>query len=190
MFKVKFLMLLVICNILITGCTSVQLISNYDENIDKQAQALQKKLDTYFISMKNLQGKSTNYVENQKFYEEVLADINSLETRAAIIYKNEITQQQVVSLKDNFAYLVFLHKQCFDQKRLNDDQRKKVRELGVDLSLDCKIEYGAPKELKNRGDKELKKVFINPVQRIFNSHLGAIMKLEFSKKRGNDNKEP
>ncbi|WP_237812808.1 hypothetical protein [Acinetobacter baumannii] len=181
----KFIGLFISIGLIFTGCTSIQLVSNYDENVDTQTQELQKKMDTYFISMKNLQGAPTTFKENQKFYEGVLADINALESRAAIIYKNELTQQQVQLLKENFAYLVLLHKQCFDnQPVLTDAQKQIVKKEGVDLSMDCNTAYGAPVNLKNRGDKELKKIYIKPIQTSFSSHLGAIMKLELAKKRG------
>lgn len=172
-------------SIFLSGCSTIQLVSNYDEDVDKQTQALQKKMDTYFISMQNLQGVPTTYKENQKFYEEVLADINALDSRAAIIYKNELTQQQVQLLRENFAYLVLLHKQCFvNQPILTDVQKQIIKKEGVDLSMDCNPEYGAPIYLKDRGNKELKKVYIKPVQSSFSSHLGSIMKLELAKKRG------
>ena len=39
-----------------SGCTSIHLVSNYDEIIDNQAQQLQKKLDGYFISLQSTNG--------------------------------------------------------------------------------------------------------------------------------------
>ncbi len=172
-------------SIFLSGCSTIQLVSNYDEDVDKQTQALQKKMDIYFISMKNLQGKPTSYKENQKFYEEVLADINALNTRAAVIYKNELTQEQVSQLKMNFAELVLLHKQCFDDKnKLTPELKKTIKSQGADLSLDCQKIFGSPQDLKARGDIELQKDYIPSMQRSFESIFRAIMKFELAKKRG------
>ncbi|MFN4366490.1 MAG: hypothetical protein ACK4GA_02480 [Acinetobacter sp.] len=173
----------------LTACTSIQLISNYDESVDKQAQDLQKKLDTYFISLQNLQGEPITYKENQKFYEGVLADINALEARAGIIYKNSLTQEQVHLVKQNFAYLILLHKNCINnQPKLTKEQIAIIDKKGVDLSLDCNTEFGSPVQLSNRGNQSLNRYSIPIIQQNFRTQLAAIMKFELVKKRGEKNK--
>ncbi|MEG1226904.1 MAG: hypothetical protein RSD83_20275 [Hafnia sp.] len=169
----------------ISGCTSIQLVSNYDETIDNQAQQLQKKLDTYFISLQSAGVEDLKYKSQQKFYEGVLADIDAMNVRASGIYKNKLTIEQIDLVKENLAYLVLLHKQCTTSP-LTDAQKKKVKENGVDLSMDCKVENGASANASDRGESTISRFVIAPIQALFNQHAGAIMALELAKKRGKD----
>ncbi len=169
--------------LIISACTSIQLVSNYDETIDIQAQQLQKKLDMYFISFQNAGNEDLKYKSQQKFYEGVLADLNAMNVRASGIYKNKLTIEQIDLAKQNLAYLVLLHKQCVSCS-LTEEQIKKVKEKGVDLSMDCNIEYGATSDVKSRGDVSINRFVVAPIQALFNQHLGTIMALELAKKRG------
>jgi hypothetical protein len=169
--------------IVASGCASIQLVSNYDETIDNQAQQLQKKLDGYFISLQNASANELKYKSQIQFYEGVLADLNAMEVRAAGIYKNKLTNEQIELAKINLAYLVLLHKQCVTGK-LSDEQKDNVANNGIDLSMDCKVENGATSDVANRGNKKLNPLLVAPVQSLFNQHLGAIIALELAKKRG------
>lgn len=187
----KFIGMFLSVSLFFTGCTTVQLVSNYDETVDKQSQELQKKLDSYFISLQNLRGEPLTYKENLKFYEGVLTDLNALELRSSIIYKNKITQQEVVLLKDSIALLVLMHKNCIDgNNKLTDEQLKLVHENGIDLSLDCQKRFGAKNDLMNRAEEKINPYTIFPIQSGVNQHLGAIMKLELEKKRGEKDNQP
>lgn len=169
----------------INACTSIQLVSNYDEAIDGQAQQVQKKLDIYFISLQSAGTEDLKYKSQQKFYEGVLADLNAMSVRASGIYKNKRTIEQIDLAKENLAYLTLLHKQCVKEK-LTDDQKKKVKDNGVDLSMDCKIENGANDNITDRREASINRFVLAPVQALFNQHIGAIMALELAKKRGED----
>nr|VFJ94983.1 MAG: hypothetical protein BECKH772A_GA0070896_1008011 [Candidatus Kentron sp. H]VFJ95909.1 MAG: hypothetical protein BECKH772B_GA0070898_1008412 [Candidatus Kentron sp. H]VFK01951.1 MAG: hypothetical protein BECKH772C_GA0070978_1007711 [Candidatus Kentron sp. H] len=169
----------------INACTSIQLSSNYDEAIDSQAQQLQKKLDTYFISLQSAGVEDLKYKSQQKFYEGVLADLNAMSIRASGIYKNKLTIKQIDLAKENLAYLALLHKQCVTAP-LTEDQKKKVKDNGVDLSMDCKIENGATANATDRSETSINRSVIAPVQALFNQHAGTIMALELAKKRGED----
>lgn len=167
------------------GCSSIQLVSNYDEGIDNQAQKLQKKLDGYLVSLQNVNEENLKYKNQQKFYEDVVSDLNALSVRADGIYKNKITIEQVSLARDNLAYLVLLHKKCITSV-LTTEQKKKVQENGIDLSLDCNIVNGATADEKDRGEIKITRALLSPVQKMFNQHFGAIMALELAKKRGED----
>lgn len=175
--------LLVLSVITVSSCTSIQLISNYDETIDTQAQQLQKKLDTYFISLRNAGGEDLKYKAQQKFYEGVWADLNAMAVRASGIYKNKITIEQIDLAKENLAYLVLMHKQCITGA-LTKDQKMKVKDKGADLSLDCRVNYGATSDATGRGDIPINRFATAPIQALFNQHLGTIMAFELAKKRG------
>jgi len=172
-----------------SGCSSIQLVSDYDESVDNQSQQLQKKLDGYFVSLQNASPAELKYKQQQKFYEGVLTDINSLEVRAGGIYNNKITIDQIKLLKDNFSYLLLMHKKCLDDfdklpEKEKDNLNKLREDNGPDLSLDCNAQFGAVSDIVGRGEISLSRATVAPLQRIFNQHLGTIMALELAKKRG------
>ncbi|MCK9372616.1 MAG: hypothetical protein M0P91_05420 [Sulfuricurvum sp.] len=180
--------ILIILSLGISGCTSIQLISNYDKSIDSEAQQLQKKIDGHFISLQNATTEDLKYKNQQKFYEGVLADLNAIEIRANGIYKNKLTIEQINLAKENLSYLVLLHKNCVTAS-LSLEQIEKVKINGIDLSMDCKVENGATTDTTDRGEIAINRVLITPIQRQFNQHLGAVMALELAKKRGENKSE-
>ncbi|MDO9006092.1 MAG: hypothetical protein Q7V20_21825 [Aquabacterium sp.] len=182
--KTNYLLMGILTLTLVTsGCTTIQLVSNYDETIDGQAQQVQKKFDTYFISLQAAKGDDLKYKSQQKLYQELLADLNAMSIRASGIYKNKITIEQIDLAKENLAYLVLLHKQCITTP-LTDSQKEKVRTNGIDLSLDCRVDNGATENVPDRGDIAINRFVVAPIQSLFNQHIGAVMALELAKKRG------
>jgi hypothetical protein len=169
--------------LMVSGCTPIQLVSNYDETIDHDSKQLQKKLDGYFISLQSASIEDLKYKSQQKFYEGVLADLNAIKVRADGIYNNKLTIEQIDLAKENLAYLVLLHKQCITGA-LSDVQKEMVKKNGIDLSMDCKVENGATADLSNRGDIAINRFVVKPAQDLFNQHFGAVMALELAKKRG------
>lgn len=182
--KVRVLLLftLVVILVVIGACTSVQLVSRYDQTIDDEALQLQKKLDAYFISLQSAGSEDLKYKSRQKFYEGVLVDLSAMGVRAGGIYKNKSTIEQIDLLKENFAYLVLLHKKCITAP-LSAEQKEKIKKNGIDLSMNCKVENGATADASDRGDTMINPFVVAPVQSLFNQHLGAVMALELAKKR-------
>jgi hypothetical protein len=168
---------------LLSACAPIQLVSNYDEVIDQEAQSLQKKMDAYFISLQNSSPDARKFKNQQKFYEGALADLNSMQVRAGGIYKNKLTMEQIDLAKENLAYLVLLNKGCVAAP-LTAEQKQKVKSNGIDLSMDCKKDNGASEDSAGRGEIVLNQFVVSPIQALFNQHLGAIMALELAKKRG------
>lgn len=181
--KTKWKLGLVTVLLALSACTSVQLVSNYDDVIDRETLALQKKLDAYFIALKSTDAEQRRYRNQRKFYESVVVDLNSLQVRAQGIYRNGKTVEQFDLVEENLAYLLLLHKGCVTAP-LTDEQKRKVRDNGVDLSLDCKREFGATADVAGRGEQALSPLLVSPLQAQFNQQLGAIMALEMAKKRG------
>lgn len=172
-----------VMSMMISGCSSVQLTSKYDETIDHQTQQLQRKLDGHFVSMQNMKNEDLKYKNQQHFYEGVLSDLNALEVRASGIYDNQQTIEQLKLIKINFAYLILLNKECATST-LSAQQKERVISNGADLSMNCRVLNGAEEDIDNRGEIALNKMLISPIQKLFNQHLGAIMALEMEKKRG------
>ena len=179
---------LITTTLVITACTSIQLVSTYDEVIDNQAQDLQKKIDKHFTSLQLGDEESLKYKSNLNFYKETLTDLNAMAVRASAIYKNKLTIQQIELAKINLAYVVLLNKKCI-YSTLSPEQIAKVNTNGIDLSMDCNTEKGATKDEPARGEQKLNRATISPIKNLFNQHLGAIMALELAKKRGDSDED-
>ncbi|WP_371365469.1 hypothetical protein ACA097_19895 [Pseudomonas sp. QL9] len=167
----------------LAACTSVKLISDYDEVIDSQALQLQKKIDSKLTSLRFAADYQLKYQANQDFYRDALTDLNAMSVRASAIYQNQPTLKQIELAKTNLAYLVLLNKGCVEAP-LSSAQIAKVEANGIDLSMDCHVENGATSNANAKGEHQLNRFVIPPVQALFNQHLGAIMALELAKKRG------
>jgi archaellum component FlaF (FlaF/FlaG flagellin family) len=165
------------------ACSSIQLVSTYDEVIDAQAQSLQKKLDSHLTSLQIADDDQLKYKSNKKFYMETLTDLNAMSVRASAIYNNKLTIEQIRLVKTNLAYLVLLNKKCVNRK-LTEEQINKVDENGVDLSMNCNIEKGATQNETARGEQKLNPLTVPAIQDQFNQLFGYIMALELDKKHG------
>ncbi len=76
---------------LVAGCSSVRLISEYDEITDKAATALQEKVSRFIIQLESEIGtEEAKYVNHKQFYQEAKVDLNTLKIRADAIDKNKI----------------------------------------------------------------------------------------------------
>ncbi|MPT40443.1 MAG: hypothetical protein E2603_18610 [Achromobacter sp.] len=170
---------------LVSGCSSVQLISNYDETTDRNAQALQRKFDSHLVSLQNSGEEGLKFKNNQEFYESASVDLTALKVRAEGIYKNKITIEQIDLATTNLAYLVLLNKRCMStDKPLTAAQIQAVGEMGPDLSMDCDVAFGAEADRPARGEMTLEREAIPPIKSMFNQLFGAIMAAELAKKRG------
>ena len=185
MIKPDFRLFLLSAVIFLSACTPIQLVSDYDEDIDKGSAALHKKIDSYFVSFNSLSSDERKYKNQQKFYEDVVVDLNSLKVRASAIYKNELTEEQLDIVEENLAYLLLLHKGCVTAP-LTNEQKENVNTNGIDTSVDCKVLHGASSDSNGHGDKTLNTALITPIKAIFDQKFGAIMALELAKKRGEE----
>ena len=92
------------------GCT-VKLISTYDEKTDVAVSDLQKRMETFFLSLESLEGlPECNYEYHAAFYRDIKVSVSAIEVRARAIPDNDLTIEQVVLLKENIDLLEQLHK--------------------------------------------------------------------------------
>jgi hypothetical protein len=104
---------------LTASCSSIRLISAYDEITDKAVTALQEKVSTFFIQMDSDIGtEQANYVHHEKFYQEAKVDLSTLRIRANAIEKNKIVQDQLKELNSMLLNLEALHKIGFASKEM------------------------------------------------------------------------
>lgn len=182
--RIAYLIGLALCIATLTGCP-VKLVSNYDETIDKEATALHKKLDEFFVTLPNKAREEREFRHNQAFYEEVLVDLSSLQVRAEGIHKNRLTIEQLELVETNIGYLTLLHKGCVTGP-LTKNQKEKVKQNGVDVSMDCKAAHGASENVSDRGASVLNPAIVGNLRRQLGQQLGAVMALELAKKRGEE----
>lgn len=92
-----------------TGCT-IRLISSYDEKTDEAITDMQKKFETFFLTLESQEGlPECEYENHTEFYKDAKVSISAIEVRARAIPDNEITIKQVVLLKENISLLEQLH---------------------------------------------------------------------------------
>jgi hypothetical protein len=90
----------------LSACTSVHLISDYDEGIDKGITDLQKSTETFFTKLDHT-GRSVGPLSTQEqdFLDQASVAITALQIRAAALPKNDITSSQLALLKDSVSTL-------------------------------------------------------------------------------------
>ena len=107
----RILSIFLLCTLMVLFGCSIKLISSYDETTDKTVTALQKKVESFFVTVESQEGlPECEYNNHKKFYDEVKVEISAIEVRARAIPNNEITIEQVELLKDSLNKLESLHK--------------------------------------------------------------------------------
>lgn len=170
----------------VAACAPVQFVARYDGQTDLAAQTMQRDIATFFVKMTtSAVTADTSFAANQSFYQQETVNIGAMQLRAAQIPKNDLTMQQLELVKENLAYLALLHKHCVSGA-LTDAQQAAVRQNGIDASLDCHVSFGASADKAGQGNMTLEPFIIPILSSQFDTSLGAIMKLEFAKKRGSN----
>lgn len=96
---------------LIGSCSSIELISRYDELTDKTVNEMQQKTSNFLEKLKDEIGTAeANYANHKTFFQEAKASLNTLLIRANAIEKNDITIQHITLLRQNIDALESLHK--------------------------------------------------------------------------------
>jgi hypothetical protein len=168
-----------------TACAPIELVSKYDNQTDESASAMQKEISAFLVKLDTATTPAeASFVANQEFYRKQAVNINAMQLRAQNIPKNSITIEQLQLVEENLALLAFLHKNCVTNGALSDAQKTAIRINGVDASVRCRKDYGAETEASDRGNSVLNPVFVPSVASSLDSTLGAVMKLEIAKKRG------
>jgi len=119
LFNSKSLILIVM--VALSGCVQKH-ISDYDENTDKSVTSLQRKFETFFVTLDTLiEQDKCEYINHINFYKSSKIDISSVQVRAKALTKNEKTIEQVSLLSDSLNSLEKLHKLgCFSTEQLEN----------------------------------------------------------------------
>ncbi|MBL3548815.1 MULTISPECIES: hypothetical protein [Chryseobacterium] len=101
--------------VILTSCTSIKLISDYDELTDKKIVALQEKVTGFVVKIRDEIGTDkAKYVNYKPFYQEVKVDLETLKIRTNAIDNNKIVQDQVSTLATYIDNLEKVHKLGFN----------------------------------------------------------------------------
>jgi hypothetical protein len=94
-----------------SGCSTIELVSQYDEVTDKAITALQKKTETHLESLTREQSKPKcehqNYVS---FYSEAKVDLSGLAVRTAAIPNNTNSEERINLMSNSIDSFEQLHK--------------------------------------------------------------------------------
>lgn len=146
-------------SLLLSACSGVKLISDYDEPTDKALTALQQLSDDFIVKMIVNAPSETNAFDKQKlFYDTADEQLRRLEFRVGSIPKNEKTVALVKDIRDAL---------------LGDGQ--------------CSAEGRSLKDLHCNPDALAKgpsKVALQIARRNTNQTIGAALALEIAKKQG------
>ena len=105
-----------LCILLLSSCTSIRLISEYDDITDKKVTELQDKFAKHVVTLERIIGtKEAAYENFIPFYDDVKSDMRTLTIRANAIDKNDIVIKQLKFLDQNIADLEALHKLGFSK---------------------------------------------------------------------------
>lgn len=84
----------------LAGCSSIHLISDYDDVTDKSLTAIQQKTDDFIASLRKNYGTDAASLEKSKgFYEDIDQDLRRLEFRVGSIPKNTKTRTLVTNIR-------------------------------------------------------------------------------------------
>ena len=102
--------ILLFLSLSLSGCT-VTFISSYDEVLDREVTALQKKVYTFLNELEDAIGTPQILHSNHRqFYSETKANIQAMLTRAQAIAKNDNTVAQIENLLGSIEDMEALHR--------------------------------------------------------------------------------
>ena len=144
----------------LAGCTTVRLVSDYDEVTDKSLTEIQKKTDDFIENLSKHHGTSaTSFDSSKEFYEEIERDLRILSFRVGAVPNNKQTIELVENLKVGILG---------DPSNPTGTSLKELHQLQ-----------------KNR-DNGIPETTLRIAQRIINQLFKAALSLEIAKKRGED----
>ena len=94
----------------LVGCTSIKLISDYDEQIDVGATRLARDMDRFLLKLEDkADTPKAEYEANKEFYLDYEVELRSLLLRARSQPKNSQTEEQLVRMLDSLEALKTVH---------------------------------------------------------------------------------
>jgi hypothetical protein len=103
----------------LAACTTIKLIGDYDEQIDKGTTTLQREVESFLTrlesSTKKPDDKVAGYSNNKQFYSDIRIAISGLRIRADAMERNSITVRAFDKISANINLLEKMHKEGITQ---------------------------------------------------------------------------
>lgn len=120
-------LLMLFMSVVLGGCTTVKLVGDYDEQIDKGVTQLQKDTETFLIRLEGTARKETDKVEayekNVAFYQGAKVAVSSLRVRADAMERNSITVRMLDRIGNNIRRLEGMHRDGLTRVEIEDSIR-------------------------------------------------------------------
>ena len=99
------------------GCTSVRLISDYDEVVADSITALQRQTERLLLIIeRNVDTTEASYEELRPQHDQLMVELRTIRTRAAAHPRNELTVEQIDLLAENLDRLDQAHEEGFEAR--------------------------------------------------------------------------
>lgn len=99
---------------ILSGCSTIKLVGDYDEQLDKGTTALQKEVEAHLIKLESTASKPSDKVEayekHKQFYADAKVTISGLRIRADATERNSLTVRMFDKLRNNIGELEQMHK--------------------------------------------------------------------------------
>jgi hypothetical protein len=130
------------------ACTSVRLIGDYDEQLDKGITRFHRNMEAHLTALERQIGTEKAEYENYgAFYQDARVELSSIRVRAAAHPKNDLTLEQVDLLIENLDNLETMHREG-----INANDIPPVRNaFNIGTTAILKLEFA-----KKRGEKKHK----------------------------------
>lgn len=111
----------------LAGCSTIKLVGDYDEQIDKGVTQLQKDVETFLVvleaSAEKPSDKVENYEKNKKFYDDCKITLSSLRVRADSTERNSITVRMPDRVSNNISRLEGMHREGLAKAEIDQSIR-------------------------------------------------------------------
>ena len=109
------------------GCSTIKLVGDYDEQIDKGATQFQKDVETFLVKLEATAEKPADKVEsydkNKKFYEDSKVALSGLRVRADSMERNSITVKMLDRLSSSISRLEGMHREGLAKAEIDQSIR-------------------------------------------------------------------
>lgn len=114
----------ILITIALAGCSTIKLVGDYDEQIDKGTTQLQRDAETFLVKLEASAEKPTDKVEiyekNKSFYDGMRVALSGLRVRADSMERNSVTVRMLDKLSNNFKRLEGMHREGIVKAEIND----------------------------------------------------------------------
>lgn len=111
----------------ITACSTIKLVGDYDEQVDKGVTQLQKEVETFLVKLEasavNPSDTVQSYDNNKKFYDDTKIEISGLRVRADAMERNSITVRMLDQLSKSISHLEQMHREGLKKAEIDQSIR-------------------------------------------------------------------